>query len=94
MYNVVSFPPIAGKKTSCKTVARVCTPFTEGHYYGKGEKPNTELADNSAFTYRRLLYALPIISWRSAYTTIILPVRKRYPRWNIIKYNIEYILLR
>ncbi|MBV9176831.1 MAG: hypothetical protein JO297_07315 [Nitrososphaeraceae archaeon] len=23
--------------------------FTEGHYYGKGERPNTELADNSPF---------------------------------------------
>ena len=33
-------------------VTRVYTPFTEGHYYGKGEKPNTELADNSAFTHR------------------------------------------
>ena len=42
------------RKNSCETVARVCTPFTEGHYYGKGEKPNTELADNSAFTHRSI----------------------------------------
>jgi hypothetical protein len=55
MYNVVSFPLAQERKNACKTVARVCTPFTEGHYYGKGEKPNTELADNSAFTYRSLL---------------------------------------
>ena len=28
-------------------MARVSVPFTEGHYYGRGERPNTELADNS-----------------------------------------------
>ena len=28
-------------------MARVSVPFTEGHYYGGGERPNTELADNS-----------------------------------------------
>jgi hypothetical protein len=27
-------------------VTRVSVPFTEGHYYGKDERPNTELADN------------------------------------------------
>jgi hypothetical protein len=37
----------------CKTVTRVSVPFTEGHYYGKGKRPNTELADNSPFTSRR-----------------------------------------
>ncbi len=31
----------------CKMMARVSVPFTEGHYYGRGERPNTELADNS-----------------------------------------------
>lgn len=36
-------------KDSCKTVTRVSVPFTEGHYYGKDERPNTELADNSIF---------------------------------------------
>ena len=51
----MSFLLSTGKNlTSCKMVARVCTPFTEGHYYGKGEKPNTELADNSAFTHRSI----------------------------------------
>jgi hypothetical protein len=33
-------------------VTRVFVPFTEGHYYGKGKRPNTELADNSPFTSR------------------------------------------
>jgi hypothetical protein len=28
-------------------MTRVSVPFTEGHYYGRGERPNTELADNS-----------------------------------------------
>ena len=28
-------------------MARVSVPFTEGHYYGREERPNTELADNS-----------------------------------------------
>jgi hypothetical protein len=28
-------------------VTRVSVPFTESHYHGNGEKPNTELADNS-----------------------------------------------
>lgn len=27
-------------------MARVSVPFTEGHYYGRGKRPNTELADN------------------------------------------------
>ena len=49
------FPAKRGRKNLCKTVARVCTPFTEGRYYGKGEKPNTELADNSTFTYMRTM---------------------------------------
>ena len=30
-----------------KTMARVSVPFTEGHYCGRGERPNTEPADNS-----------------------------------------------
>ncbi|HVD36116.1 MAG TPA: hypothetical protein VNB68_01790 [Nitrososphaeraceae archaeon] len=30
-------------------MTRVSVPFTEGHYYGKDERPNTELADNSIF---------------------------------------------
>jgi hypothetical protein len=30
-------------------VSRVLASFTEGHYYDKGERPNTELADNSPF---------------------------------------------
>ncbi|MFZ0328725.1 MAG: hypothetical protein WBP64_07805 [Nitrososphaeraceae archaeon] len=33
---------------------RVSAPFTEGRYYGKGERPNTELARNSTFPYRRI----------------------------------------
>ena len=41
-------------KNSCKTVTRVCTSFTEGHYYGRGERPNKELTDNSTFIYRSL----------------------------------------
>jgi hypothetical protein len=28
-------------------MTRVSVPFTEGHYYGREERPNTELADNS-----------------------------------------------
>jgi hypothetical protein len=28
-------------------MARVSVPFTEGHYYGREERPNTELAHNS-----------------------------------------------
>jgi|GraSoiStandDraft_54_1057290.scaffolds.fasta_scaffold106414_2 hypothetical protein len=38
---------------ACKTVTRVSVPFTEGHYCGKGERPNTGLADNSPFTCRK-----------------------------------------
>ena len=30
-----------------KTVTRVSVPFTEGHYCGRDEGPNTELAYNS-----------------------------------------------
>jgi len=33
-------------------MARVSVPFTEGHNYGRGERPNTELADNSPFACR------------------------------------------
>ncbi len=29
---------------ACKRVTRVSVPFTDGHYCGKGERPNTELA--------------------------------------------------
>ncbi len=32
---------------ACRIVTRVSVPFTESHYHGNGEKPNTELADNS-----------------------------------------------
>jgi len=38
---------------ACKTVTRVSVPFTEGHYYGMGERPNTGLADNSPLTGRQ-----------------------------------------
>ncbi|HYF99550.1 MAG TPA: hypothetical protein VD815_05625 [Candidatus Saccharimonadales bacterium] len=34
----------------CQTMARVSVPFTEGHYYGGEERPNTELAHNSLST--------------------------------------------
>jgi hypothetical protein len=37
-------------------VTRVSVPFTEGHYYGKGKRPNTELANNSPFTSRRKIW--------------------------------------
>jgi len=33
-------------------MTRVLVPFTEGHYYGEEERPNTELADNSLLVYR------------------------------------------
>lgn len=33
---------------------RVSAPFTEGRYYGEGERPNTELARNSTSPYRRI----------------------------------------
>jgi hypothetical protein len=32
---------------ACKMLARVSVPFTDGHYYGRGERSNTELAHNS-----------------------------------------------
>jgi len=35
-------------------MARVSVPFTEGHYYGRGERPNTELADNSPSACREI----------------------------------------
>lgn len=35
-------------------MARVSVPFTEGHYYGGGERPNTELADNSPSACRKI----------------------------------------
>jgi len=42
-------------------MTRVSVPFTEGHYYGRGEKPNTELADNSPSARRkRLLWDIQI----------------------------------
>ncbi len=34
-------------------MARVSVPFTEGHYYGEEEMPNTELAHNSLLACRR-----------------------------------------
>ena len=34
-------------------MARVSVPFTEGHNYGRGERPNTELADNSLSARRK-----------------------------------------
>ena len=34
-------------------VARVSVPFTGGHYYGREERPNTELADNSLSARRK-----------------------------------------
>jgi len=37
-------------------MARVSVPFTEGHYYGREERPNTELADNSLFTCRESIF--------------------------------------
>jgi hypothetical protein len=39
-------------------VIRVFAPFTEGHYYDKGEKPNTGLAENSSFINRDNLFLL------------------------------------
>ena len=39
---------------TCKRMARDSVPFTEGHYYGRGERPNTELADNSPSTCREI----------------------------------------
>jgi hypothetical protein len=35
-------------------VTRVLASFTDGHYYGKGERPNTKLADNSLFANRSI----------------------------------------
>jgi hypothetical protein len=32
---------------ACKMMARVFVPFTGGHYDGREERPNTELAQNS-----------------------------------------------
>jgi hypothetical protein len=42
-------------------MARVLVPFTEGHYYGKEEKPNTGLADNSLLVGRLYLQIYYII---------------------------------
>ena len=38
-----------------KMMTRVSVPLTEGHYYGRGERPNTELADNSPSACRKKL---------------------------------------
>jgi hypothetical protein len=38
---------------ACKMMARVSVPFTVGHYYDRGERPNTELADNSPSVCRK-----------------------------------------
>ncbi|HZB16461.1 MAG TPA: hypothetical protein VE445_04775 [Nitrososphaeraceae archaeon] len=34
-------------------MARVSVPFTEGHYSGRGERPNTGLAHNSPSVCRK-----------------------------------------
>ena len=34
-------------------MARVSVPFTGGHYSGRGERPNTGLADNSLSVCRK-----------------------------------------
>jgi hypothetical protein len=38
---------------TCKMMARVSVPFTEGCYCDGGERPNTELADNSSSICRK-----------------------------------------
>jgi hypothetical protein len=38
---------------TCKMMARVSVPFTEGYYCDGGERPNTELADNSPSICRK-----------------------------------------
>jgi hypothetical protein len=38
---------------TCKMIARVSVPFTEGYYCDRGERPNTELADNSPSICRK-----------------------------------------
>lgn len=43
---------------SCQKATRVSAPFTEGGYYGKGERPNTELASNSTLAHRRKIWNL------------------------------------
>jgi hypothetical protein len=40
---------------ACKMMARVSVPFTDGHYYGREERPNTELAHNSLSAGRQTL---------------------------------------
>ena len=35
-------------------MARVSVPFTGGHYYGREERPNTELAHNSLSASRKI----------------------------------------
>ena len=35
-------------------MARVSVPFTGGHYYGREERPNTELAQNSLSACRKI----------------------------------------
>jgi hypothetical protein len=47
---------------ACKMVARVSVPFTGGHYYGREERPNTELADNSLSARRKSPLTLEIPS--------------------------------
>jgi len=42
------------EENACKMMARVSVPFTEGHYKGGGERPNTELADNSPSACRKI----------------------------------------
>src|SRR6187401_830373 len=46
---------------TCKRVIRVSAPFTEDHYCGEGERPNTELAHNSLFASRCRSTELPVI---------------------------------
>ena len=39
---------------ACKTAARVLASFTQNsYYYGRGERPNTKLADKSSPSSRR-----------------------------------------
>lgn len=42
-------------------MTRVSVPFTEGHYYGREERPNTELAHNSLSI--AILYLIYLINF-------------------------------
>ena len=75
-------------------MARVSVPFTEGHYYGRGERPNTELAHNSLSACRKFIVNISSIRQRklSVASQLYDVVRFAYSLSNT--YIINFSLLR